>query len=70
MTVELEIEKRIVGSSTGQQEVNDWTLWRGRPPPEQKKKRPKYNPRKRTKMILVHLNRLAPNQGTARVERS
>jgi hypothetical protein len=30
-TVELEIEKRIVGSSTGLREVSDWTLWRSRP---------------------------------------
>jgi hypothetical protein len=31
--VELEIEKRIVGSSTGLQEVSDWTVWRCRSPP-------------------------------------
>jgi hypothetical protein len=32
-------------------------------------KRPKHSPQKRTKMVLVQLNRLAPHQGTARVAR-
>jgi hypothetical protein len=30
-TVELEIEKRIVGSLTGLREVGNWTMWRGHP---------------------------------------
>jgi hypothetical protein len=30
-TVELEIEKRIVGSLTALQEMSGWTLWWGRP---------------------------------------
>jgi hypothetical protein len=45
--VELEIEKQIVRSSTGLQEVGDWTLWRGWPPLKRKKRRPKHSPQKR-----------------------
>jgi hypothetical protein len=30
-TVELKIEKRILGASIGLREVSDWILWRGRP---------------------------------------
>jgi hypothetical protein len=30
-TVELETEKRVVGSSTGLREVSDWTSWEVRP---------------------------------------
>jgi hypothetical protein len=37
----LEIKKRIVGSSTGPQEVSDWTLWRGSTPSEMKEETPK-----------------------------
>jgi hypothetical protein len=36
--VELEIEKRTVGSSTGLRKVNDWILWRGGPPPKRKRR--------------------------------
>jgi hypothetical protein len=61
-----EVVKRIVRSSTGLQEVSEWTLWRGQPPLKQKKRRPKHSPR--TKMMVVHLDGLASYQGTARYE--
>jgi hypothetical protein len=50
-------------------EVSDWILWRSRPPPRRKKRRPKHWHRKGTKMMAVHLDRLASYQGTARDER-
>jgi hypothetical protein len=46
-TVELEIEKRIVGSSIGPQEVSDWTLLRGQIPPKRKKRHTNHSPPKR-----------------------
>jgi hypothetical protein len=46
-TVELEIEKRITGPSTGLRKVSGGTLWRGWPPPKRKKRRQKHIPRKR-----------------------
>jgi hypothetical protein len=67
-TVELEIEKRIVWPSTGLREVSDWTFRRSLPPPKRKKRRQNHNPRKRTKMMMVHLDRLALYQGNARDE--
>jgi hypothetical protein len=66
--VELEIRKRIVGSTTGLREVSDWRLWRGRPPPKRNKRRPKNSPGERTKMMMVHIDRLAPHQGSSRDE--
>jgi hypothetical protein len=63
-TLGLEVAKRVVGTSTGLREVSDWILWKGQSPPKRKKR-----PRKRTKIMVVHLNRLAPNQGTTRDER-
>jgi hypothetical protein len=36
-TIVLEIVKRIAESPIGLRKVRDWTLWRGRPPPKQKK---------------------------------
>jgi hypothetical protein len=37
-TVKLEIERRIVESSTGLLKVSDWTLGRRWPPPKRKKR--------------------------------
>jgi hypothetical protein len=37
-TFRLEIVKRANEMSSGLQKVRKWTLWRGRPPPKQKKK--------------------------------
>jgi hypothetical protein len=37
-TSRLEILKRAVGISSGLRRTKEWTLWRGRPPPEHKKK--------------------------------
>jgi hypothetical protein len=37
-TVELEIEKRIVGSSSWLRKVSDWTLWRGGSPRKRKRR--------------------------------
>jgi hypothetical protein len=42
-------QKAIVGSSIGLRKVIDWTLWRGRPPPKRKKRRPKHSPQKKKK---------------------
>jgi hypothetical protein len=36
-TVQLEMKKRTVVSSTGLRKVSYWTMWRGRPPPKRKK---------------------------------
>jgi hypothetical protein len=40
-TLELEIEKWIIGTSTGLPEVNDWTLWKVRPSPRRQGHRPR-----------------------------
>jgi hypothetical protein len=71
-TVELKIEKRIIRPSTGLLEVSDWTLWRGRSPPKRKKRRQKHRIQQnfRKMMMVVHINILAPYQGTARDGRS
>jgi hypothetical protein len=37
-TAELEIAKQIVGASIRLRKMSNWTLWRGRPPPERKKR--------------------------------
>jgi hypothetical protein len=37
MTLELEFLKRALGMSIGLQQMRNWTLWRGRPPPKRKK---------------------------------
>jgi hypothetical protein len=66
-TVELEIEKRIVGSSSRLRKVSDWTLWRGRPLPKRKERRPKRSPWKR-RMTMVNLDLLTSDQATARDE--
>jgi hypothetical protein len=69
-TVDLEIEKQIVGSSVGLREVRGWTLRRGRTLPKLKKRRQKHSPRyHRIKMMVVHLDRVVPFQGTPRDER-
>jgi hypothetical protein len=34
----LEITKRIARSTVGMQKIKEWTLWRSRPPPKQKKR--------------------------------
>jgi hypothetical protein len=39
-TLGLEIMKREVGISSDLREMRNWTLWRGRPPPKQKKNLP------------------------------
>jgi hypothetical protein len=44
---------------------SDWTLRRDRPPPKRKKRRTKHSTRKRTNMMVVHLDQLAPYQGAA-----
>jgi hypothetical protein len=68
-THELEVVKRAVGISIRLRKVSDWPLWRGRIPPKRKKRRPKHSPRNpRIKMVVVHLDQLAPYQGTARDE--
>jgi hypothetical protein len=67
-TVELEIERFTVGSSTGLREMSDWTLCRSRPPPKRKKMRQKHSPRE-IKTLLSHLGRLTPCEGTTREER-
>jgi hypothetical protein len=36
-TLVLEIMNRIARSSVRMQKIRDWTLWRGQPPPKQKK---------------------------------
>jgi hypothetical protein len=41
-TTGLEIEKRIVGSHISLRQDKDWTLWRDRPPPKQKKRNGPY----------------------------
>jgi hypothetical protein len=64
----LEVAKQVVGSSAGLREVSDWTLWRGRYPSKRYKRCPKHRPRKRTKIMVVHLDRLAPYQGTTQDE--
>jgi hypothetical protein len=64
-THELEVVKRKVVISIGLRKISDWRLQRGRPALKQKKRRPKHSPRKRTEMMVVHLDRLAPYQGTA-----
>jgi hypothetical protein len=33
----MQIAKHIAGVTLRHQKVNDWTLWRGRPPPKRKK---------------------------------
>jgi hypothetical protein len=53
-TVELEVAKKIVGTSIGLPRMGDWTLWRTQPPPKQKRR-----------MVMIHLDRLAPHEGTA-----
>jgi hypothetical protein len=45
--VDLEVEKRIFGSSTGLREVSEWTLWRDLSPPKRKIRGPKHSPRER-----------------------
>jgi hypothetical protein len=36
-TIKLEVVKRVTEMSTGLLKMQNWTLWRGRPPPKQKK---------------------------------
>jgi hypothetical protein len=67
-TLGQEVAKRSVEFFIAQQEVSHLTLWRGRPPPKLKNRRPKNSPRKITKMMMVHLDRLASYQGTAQDE--
>jgi hypothetical protein len=57
-TVEPEIEKRTIGSSTGLREMSGWTLWTGRPPPKRKNRRPKHSPRKSTNGGMLGTNSL------------
>jgi hypothetical protein len=38
-TIELEIAKQTVKTSIRLWKMSDWTLWRSRPPPKQKKRR-------------------------------
>jgi hypothetical protein len=37
-TMRLEITRRIAKSTVGLQKIKGWTLWRGQPPPKQKKR--------------------------------
>jgi hypothetical protein len=37
MTLELEFLKRAPGMPIGLQQIRNWILWRGRPPPKRKK---------------------------------
>jgi hypothetical protein len=37
-TVELEVAKQIVGTFIMLLKMSDWALWRGQPPPKQKKR--------------------------------
>jgi hypothetical protein len=56
----LKVAKWAVDFSIGLREVSDWTLWRGQPPPKPKTKRPNRSPRKRTEMMVVHLDWFTP----------
>jgi hypothetical protein len=62
-SIGLEVTKRAVEFSIRLQKMSDWTLWRGRPPPKRKKRSPKHSPRK-SRMVVVHPDQLAPYQGT------
>jgi hypothetical protein len=54
-TFELEeAVKVVVMFSGGPQKMREWTLWRSRPPPKQKKRRCRHDPSK-TKEIVTHL---------------
>jgi 5-methylcytosine-specific restriction endonuclease McrA len=55
-----EVSSRI---SIGLRKVNDWTSWRSRPPSETKEETSK------AQSSVVHPDRLAPYQGTARDEK-
>jgi hypothetical protein len=66
-THELEVVKRVIGISIGLRKVSDRTLWRVRPLPKRKTSKAQLQEKKR---IVVHLDRLAPYQGTARDERA
>jgi hypothetical protein len=37
-TIRLELGNRTARSTVGLQRIKDWTLWKGQPPPKQKKK--------------------------------
>jgi hypothetical protein len=58
--LDLEDVKRAVGISIGLRKVSDWTMWGSRYPLKRKKRRPKHGPQE--KMMMVHLERLAPYQ--------
>jgi hypothetical protein len=66
---ELEVVKRAVGISIELRRVSDWTLWRCWSNSKRKKRRPKHNSRKRTKMMMVHFNSLGNRSSRAALRR-
>jgi hypothetical protein len=66
-THELEVMNRAIEIPIKLREVSYWKLWRRRPPP--KRKRHQKHSRREKMMMVVHLDRLAAYQGTARDER-
>jgi hypothetical protein len=57
-TLRLEVVKQVVESSIRLQKISDWRSWRSWPPPKRKKRL--HNHSTRTKMLMVHLDQLAP----------
>lgn len=74
----LEIAKQTIRISIRLQKMRDWTLWRGQPPPQQKKRWNRvgtivgalttlktFGCTNRGKIMVINLDQVAPYVGTA-----